>query len=293
MKQIRVIQVGLGLIGGTVVEQIVANRSQWQSDFGLDVGVSAILTTAGALVTGTDGFSAEQLTAIVAARRTGSDLPAIGRTLGIKCVESVDFDLARLQLTTPYVLDAAAGSATSELGCQALAAGGGVVYSNKSPLSQPGSEQAAEQLWNGAKSGSVRYETTCGAGLPVISTIKSLLASGDDIISITGCLSGTLGAIFSDIADGKPLSRAIVAAKEAGYTEPDPRDDLSGLDVARKALILARTIGREVDLTDIASNHSCPNRWQIARSPHSWSALPIMTAQSPIDRRRPLALELR
>jgi homoserine dehydrogenase len=106
--------------------------------------------------------------------------------------------------------------------------------------------------------GLVRYETTCGAGLPVISTLRSLIDTGDEVIEIVGALSGTFGAIFSDVANGKPFSAAVRSAKEQGYTEPDPRDDLSGLDVARKALILARTMGRRVDLSELEIENLVP-----------------------------------
>lgn len=77
-------------------------------------------------------------------------------------------------------------------------------------------------------------QTSCGAGLPVLSTLKALIESGDEIISIEGILSGTLSYIFNTWRAGEPFSSVVLKAKELGYTEPDPREDLSGMDVARK-----------------------------------------------------------
>jgi len=95
------------------------------------------------------------------------------------------------------------------------------------------------------------YETTVGAGLPIIKTISDLVLSGDRVLKIEAVLSGTLNFIFNELSQDMPLSIAIRKAKEKGYSEPDPRIDLSGTDVARKILILAREAGYNIDRDDV------------------------------------------
>ncbi|PYQ37292.1 MAG: hypothetical protein DMF55_01575, partial [Acidobacteria bacterium] len=89
----------------------------------------------------------------------------------------------------------------------------------------------------------LRFEATVGAGLPILDTYRKLVESGDRVVKIEGCLSGTLGFLLSEVEAGRPFSRSLRDAIGRGYTEPDPRDDLSGADVGRKALILGRLLG--------------------------------------------------
>jgi len=262
VSRVTLVQVGMGTVGGEVIEQVIANRDRWWDAYGLDVRFGAVIGLGGALVTpDPDGLDDELLHGLVHSRRAGQALreAAAGREL----VEAPEAVAILISQGPVIVMDAAAGGETAPLDARALASGAGVVLSNKAPLALPLQNPLAAELWATAgPRGHLRYEATCGAGLPVISTLRSILDSGDEPIEIVGALSGTLGAIFTDLGNQASFSQAVRSAKANGFTEPDPRDDLSGLDVARKALILARTIGRRVNLDEIAVENLVPEKLQ-------------------------------
>lgn len=156
----------------------------------------------------------------------------------------------------PFVLiDTTASEETISLLQTVLKKKGYVISSNKKPFTRSYKDYALLTT----QANHIFFETTVGAGLPIISTIRDLLETGDIIEEIHGCFSGTLGFIFTRLAQGMSFSAAVLQAKQEGYTEPDPRDDLSGTDVARKALILNRLAGSKRELKDMAVHSLIPH----------------------------------
>lgn len=160
--------------------------------------------------------------------------------------------LEQLRRTSvPILVDVTAAGGMERLYLEAFRRGIHVVAANKKPLtiSMPDRDallQAARSAFR-----AYEYETTVGASLPVIETLKNLVRTGDRVNLIEGSFSGTLGYLTNEMMTGKPLVEAVREAKRLGYTEPQPQDDLSGLDAARKALILARELDLAIELSDV------------------------------------------
>src|SRR5262249_22506339 len=150
--------------------------------------------------------------------------------------------MAEHAVSRPVLVDVTSED-TGELLQAALGHGFSVVLANKKPLA--GSWERYAALHSALNPGGphLRYEATVGAGLPIIDTYQKLIETGDRVLRIEGCVSGTLMYVVSAISAGRPFSDAVREAIDRGYAEPDPRDDLSGRDAARKALILARLVG--------------------------------------------------
>ena len=239
--QLSVLLVGKGVVGGSLLQQIDRQNLTLGREHDVQVRLVGLGSSRGAI------FDAEglpppdaiaQLEKMLAAGKAAKDIGSLLKKLS--------------QLPNPVLVDCSGAAGMEKVYRAAFAHGINVVSANKQPLALPTAERAA--LLNEARKHfrAYHYETTVGAALPVIETLKNLVRTGDHVITIEGAFSGTLGFLCDRLVQGDALSAAVRQARELGYTEPHPRDDLSGLDVARKAVILARELGLKVELGDVA-----------------------------------------
>jgi aspartokinase/homoserine dehydrogenase 1 len=198
------------------------------------------------------GLSRARLAALSDCKEKGVSLGEVPRGVRASAAEALAA-VREHALSRPILVDVTAGD-TSDVLEAALRGGMDIVLANKRPLATPRKAGGANGgLARAAASQGRRllHEATVGAGLPIIDTIRKLQESGDEVLGIEGCPSGTLGYLFGELGRGVPFSTALRTAMKLGYTEPDPREDLSGMDVARKALILGRLLGFTGELDEV------------------------------------------
>ena len=241
-----VVLLGVGSIGRELLSQL--------AEADAPVRVCGLVDRSGFVFDG-GGLSAERLADVAARKREGARLASLGGTAATAAQAFESF--AEEELWRPVLVDATAADTGAVLE-RALTRGWDLVLANKIPLAAD--RDSAERLSHAARRHRRRilHEATVGAGLPVLDTLRKLKESGDRVLYIEGCPSGTLGYLFGEIGRGSAFSLALRDAVARGYTEPDPRVDLSGLDVARKALILARRIGFSGDLRNVAVDSLVP-----------------------------------
>jgi homoserine dehydrogenase len=239
MKRVPIVQLGLGGVGRALVRQLFAQRDALAARYGVALELYALVDSAGLLNTG-EPLAPETVLRALDAKAAGGSLLDVGGRVRTG-------NPASLRVTPPGIaVDVSAAAGNEVPLADAVRFGNRVVLANKKPLTAP-----LHLFQTLTEHGATRYEATVGAGLPVISTLQSLLDSGDTVGRIEAVMSGTLGFLCAELEAGRPFSEALRDAHARGYTEPDPRDDLSGMDVARKALILARSMGLPWELDAI------------------------------------------
>jgi aspartokinase/homoserine dehydrogenase 1 len=246
-----VILLGFGRIGRELASHIATSSSTTRSR----LRIVAVIDRSGYLFD-KRGLSDRRLAQAAREKAQGRDIAGMASGQRSNAHDAVVHILSHA-LSRPLLVDAAAGD-TTNIVLAAVEHGVDLVLANKVPLASD--RRTASALFERAKAHGRRvlHEATVGAGLPIIDTVEKLISSGDRVLTIEGCPSGTLGYLFGELGRDTPFSEALRRAMELGYTEPDPRDDLSGMDVARKALILGRLLGFHGDLTDVAVESLVP-----------------------------------
>jgi aspartokinase/homoserine dehydrogenase 1 len=245
-KEMYLFIAGTGLVGSSLLTQIQKQYSTLLSDHSLKINLMGV-TNSKKMLIDKKGISLENYTETLRTSGEKGDLAAFIQ------------QMTKLNLRNSVFIDCTADENVASRYIDILSRYVSIVTANKIACSSEYSYY--QKLRTIANERGVRfmYETTVGAGLPIIKTISDLVVSGDKILKIEAVLSGTMNFIFNELSPEVPLSAAIRKAREKGYSEPDPRVDLSGTDVVRKILILAREAGYPIEKDDVLVSKFLPD----------------------------------
>jgi bifunctional aspartokinase / homoserine dehydrogenase 1 len=236
-KSLALVIIGVGNIGGTLLRQLHAQHAYLRTH-GFDVKVIG-LANSKRFVLSADGISLGRWREMLMASRRRMNPHALAE------------QLAQLELTNAALVDCTADASIVDAYPAFVNANLHIITPNKRANVLPWRRYAALMELLRARRKHFLYEANVGAGLPIMSTLRDLIASGDEVVKVEGVFSGTLSYLFNTFDGSVPFSALVKDAHRMGLTEPDPRDDLSGQDVARKLLILAREMGSTMDIQDV------------------------------------------
>ena len=263
---------GIGTVGGSLIEQIHSQRQKLMQENGLQLNVVGIADASKAMFS-RDGFDLEHYREELASKGKESSLSVLrDEIIGMNIFNSV-------------FVDCTASAGVASLYKDLLQHNVSVVAANK--IAASSEYDNYRELKQIARQRGVKYlfETNVGAGLPIINTINDLIHSGDKILKIEAVLSGTLNFIFNKISADVPFSRTIRMAQEERYSEPDPRIDLSGKDVIRKLVILAREAGYRLEQSDVEKHLFVPDDFFEGSLEDFWKKVPTLDADFEARRR--------
>lgn len=255
---------GVGTVGGQLLEQIHDQYEELKRTKRLKLNVVGIATSKKALFN-RDGIDLANYRELLADAPESNDKKLRDAIIEMNCFNSV-------------FVDCTASKDVAEIYQPLLEHNISVIAANKIAASSSYEKYALLKETALARGVFFRYETNVGAGLPIIGTINDLRNSGDVILKIEAVLSGTLNFIFNELSADVTMSEAVHRAKEQGYSEPDPRIDLSGKDVIRKLVILAREAGYKVEKTDVEKHLFIPDEFFEGSIEEFWKNLPELDA---------------
>ena len=246
-KKVNVFLVGPGVVGGALLKIVGEQLDYFSSNLNTEFHLAGIANSQ-LMLLNKSGINILDWKSELSKSKTNSN------------IDKFVTIMKEMNLQNTILVDSTANSILVGKYCEILNSGISIVTPNKIANSE--NYKKYIEIRDAASKGNseFRYETNVGAALPIVETLRDLINNGDQLIKIEGILSGTLSYIFNSLKLGKKFSEVVIDAKKRGFTEPDPRDDLSGLDIARKLLILIRESGNEIELSDIEIDNLVPTK---------------------------------
>lgn len=259
--ELNIFLIGVGLVGSHLLAQIDRQHERLLAENHLNLKITGIANSR-RMVFDRDGIDVTSYKTLL----DGSEK--------MSSVSDFISEMISMNMYNSVFVDCTASGEIARQYYKVLDANVSVVTANKIAASSEYENYALLKKTAKRKGVKFLFETNVGAGLPIINTLNDLVNSGDKVLRIEAVLSGTLNFIFNTLSEKIPFSKAVRMAKDAGYSEPDPRIDLSGVDVVRKLLILARESGYRIDQDEVKINSFIPEQYFTGTTDDFWSKLP-------------------